>query len=128
MSTGALALMLVSAFEVAVMVTVVADTRLAGAMKLVMRFVGALNDAEPQYEAGVQLHVIPWLEVSPLIAAWIGFGVLAPVNIAGGGLWANETVIATVIAILALALALLSATEVAVTVTLPATEGAVYRT
>jgi hypothetical protein len=120
---AALVLTSVSAFEVAVMVTLAGVVRV-GTVKAVLTVVGEENGFEPQVAAGAQLQVMPELVGSPAI--WARSFMLGPLNMAGGGGVTNETVgTMAVMVTVALALTALSATEVTVMVTFPAMEGAV---
>jgi len=123
MVAAALALTAVSAFEVAVMVTLAGVVRV-GTAKAVLTVVGEENGFEPQVAAGAQLQVMPEFVGSPVI--WARSFMLAPLNIAGGGGVTKDTVgTMAVIVTVALALTALSATEVTMMVTFPAVNGAV---
>ena len=123
MVVAALVLTSVSAFEVAVMVTLAGVVRV-GTVKAVLTVVGEENGFEPQVAAGAQLQVMPELVGSPAI--WARSFMLGPLNTVGGGGVTNETVgTMAVMVTVALALTALSATEVTVMVTFPAMEGAV---
>src|SRR5271168_478953 len=121
-ATFALALLVVSETDVAVIISSVPVEVLAGAVNIVavpLAVADGLNDAGPQAFVGAQVQVTPLFALSLATVAVID--ATADVLIDAGGAWLNVTASAgaPVMVIIPVAICVESVTDVAIMVTLP---------